>query len=95
MTHLGSPRIPQFEGAPVESVEMRISGLSKVDAEEAPVFTVDDRVRLVGEFKCVGVRHETNKNGDLIRVQMLSPITVDTTPWDPSDPDDDGVIRAR
>lgn len=85
-----------FEGLPVKAVEIRISGLSRIETSEPPVFSVDDRVRLVGEFRCIGVRHEVDKKtGDLIRIQVCAPVTVDTTPWDPEDPDDDGVVRTR
>lgn len=92
---IGNPSIPQFEGLPVTSVAVKISGLSTVTADGLPVFSVDDRVRLIGEFKCIGVRHTVDKNGDVIREQILTPTVVDTCPWNPDDPADDGVLRAR
>ena len=92
---IGNPSIPQFEGLPVHQVKAKISGLSAVDAEDLPIFTVDDRVRLIGEFKCIGVRHVADKNGDIVREQILTPVIVDVCPFDPSDPNDDGVVRAR
>lgn len=93
---IGNPSIPQFEGLPVHQVRAKISGLSSVDAEDLPVFTVDDRVRLIGEFKCIAVRHIADpKTGDVIREQVLVPIMVDVCPFDPDDPADDGVVRAR
>ena len=92
---IGNPSIPQFEGLPVTAIAVKISGLSTVDAEGLPVFSVDDRVRLIGEFKCTAVRHTVDKNGDVIREQILTPIGVDTCPWDVNDPSDDGVLRAR
>lgn len=92
--HPMSP-FPRFEGQTVHGTEIRISGLSKVDAADNVVVTTDDIVRLIGEFKCVGIRHEVNKDGELIRVQMMKPLNVDTAPWNPADPKDDGVQRAR
>jgi hypothetical protein len=65
------------------------------DLPEDLVVSVDDRVRLVGEYKVVGVRHFVDpRTGDLVREQVLKPIFVNTLPWDESDPTDDGVIRA-
>ena len=99
VTSMGNPSIPRFEGLPVAALRVKISGLSQItgdDGDVMPVFSVDDRVRLVGEFKCVGVRHYVDpKNGEVIREQILAPIGVTTCPWDPQDPADDGVVRAR
>ena len=86
---------PRFEGEVVEGAEVRITGQSKVEAADGLVCTTDDVVRLIGEYKVIGVRHETNKDGQLIRVQILKPLNVDVCPWDPSDPADDGVQRSR
>lgn len=88
---------PAFEGQVVEGVELKISGLSSIDADqiEGKVISTDDRVRLVGEFKVVSVRHYVNKDGQLIREQMIKPERVDLCPWDPTDPTDDGILRAR
>lgn len=86
---------PRFEGSVVEAAEVRISGQSKVEAANGLVCTTDDIVRLIGEYKVIGVRHETNKDGQLVRVQVLKPINVDVCPWDPADPADDGVQRSR
>lgn len=92
---MSSSPFPRFEGQTVHGTEIRISGLSKIDAADNVVTTTDDIVRLIGEFKCIGVRHEVNKDGELIRVQMFKPLNVDTAPWDPTDPTDDGVQRSR
>ncbi len=92
---IGNPSIPLFEGEPVQALQAKISGLSNVTSPDLPVFTVDDRVRLIGEFKCVGVRHVRDKLGNLVREQVLTPLEVDVCPFDPEDPNDDGVVRAR
>jgi hypothetical protein len=86
---------PKFEGSVVEGTEVRITGQSKIEAATGLVCTTDDVVRIIGEYKCIGVRHETNKDGQLVRVQILRPISVDVCPWDPADPADDGVQRSR
>lgn len=96
-TLLTSPPYPAFEGQVVEGSEIKISGLSALDGQqvEGKIISTDDRVRLVGEFKVVSVRHYLNKDGKLVREQTLKPERVDLCPWDPSDPDDDGILRAR
>lgn len=90
------PPIPAFEGRVVDQVSVRISGqMPTDDLPENFIVSVDDRVRLVGEYKVIGVRHFVDpRTGDLVREQMLKPIFVNTIPWDESDPKDDGVIRA-
>jgi hypothetical protein len=90
------PPIPKFEGRQVDSVTVRVAGsMPTDDLPEDLVVSVDDRVRLVGEYKVVGVRHFVDpRTGDLVREQVLKPIFVNTIPWDESDPKDDGVIRA-
>jgi len=89
------PPIPLFEGRRVDAVSIRIVGSMPTDELPQMTVSVDDRVRLVGEYKVVGVRHYVDaKTGDLVREQVLKPMLVDTIPWDATDPDDDGIIRA-
>jgi hypothetical protein len=75
---------------------MRITGAIPLDdVSDVPV-SIDDRVRLVGEFRVVSVRHFVDpKTGDLIREQILKPLTADLTPWNPNDPTDQGILRAQ
>ena len=88
--------IPQFEGTDVAATRIRVSGLSQVDVGQDLVISTDDRVRMVGEFRVVGVRHYVDdKTGDLIREQVVKPIRMELCPFDPSDVTDDGVVRAR
>lgn len=90
-----TPAVPQFEGSPVSRVEIKISGLPTLSAD-IPVFTVDDRVRMVLELKCIGVRHVVDpKTGDVVRQQILTATDAETCPWNVDDPHDDGVLRAR
>lgn len=90
-----NPSIPNFEGAPVSSATMKIVGRSEIEDTEGVVITTDDRVRLVGEYRVTGVRHYVDKNGELVREQTLKPLSVTLCPYDPSDPSDDGIVRAR
>jgi len=89
------PPIPPFEGRKVDAAAIRISGSMPTDDLPEMTVSVDDRIRLVGEYKVVAVRHYADpKTGDLIREQVLKPVFVETLPWDASDPSDDGIIRA-
>lgn len=86
---------PAFEGRRVDAAHLRIAGTTPLDEMGDVVVSVDDRVRLVAEYKVTGVRHYVDpRTGDLIREQILKPIYVELAPWDVSDPSDDGVIRA-
>lgn len=93
---LSQPPIPAFEGTPVAATRLRISGMSQADVGTDVVVSTDDMMRLVGEFRVVGVRHYVDeKTGDLIREHIAKPVQIDLCPFDPSDPSDDGVVRAR
>lgn len=95
VSHIGTPPFPLFEGRQVEGALIRISGATPLDEVGDVVVSVDDRVRMVAEYRVVGIRHYTDpKTGDLIREQLLKPLSARLTPWDPANPDDDGVIRA-
>jgi hypothetical protein len=87
--------LPTFEGRVVNRCEMRIVGTTPlVDLDDTTV-SVDDRVRMIGEYRVVAINHYTDpKTGDLVRQQVLKPQEATTYPWDPTDPKDDGVIRA-
>lgn len=92
------PAVPDFEGRHVESATMKLTGSVHVAHAEDVVVSVDDVIRVVGEFRVVGVRHYVDpKTGKIIREQVIRAVdhTVELTPWDPSDPKDDGVVRAQ
>lgn len=87
------PPLPMFEGRVVDQSIMRISGATPLEEVDV-VVSVDDRVRLVGEYRVVSIRHFADpKTGDLVREQVLKPILATLSPWNPEDPSDDGVIR--
>lgn len=88
--------IPHFEGRPVDSIVVKMSGQVPLDealAEE--VLSMDDAVQLVSMFRVVGVRHEVDeKSGQLVRVQILKPVEATLAPIDAGDPNDHGIVRA-
>lgn len=86
---------PAFEGQPVEGVRIKVAGLSSVALPDDVLLSTDDRIRMVGEFRVVAVRHFIDdKTGQLVREQVVRPILLEPCPFDPSDPTDDGVVRA-
>ena len=87
---------PAFEGKIVAGVVNSIRGTAPMEEVDNTVLSVDDRVLMLAEYTVVGVRHEVDeKTGELVRHQVLRPITMRLHPWDPDDPDDDGVLRSR
>lgn len=96
VSHLpAQPPLPAFEGQQVDYSTVKVSGLSSLENVDNVVISTDDRVRLVGEFKVTSVRHFVDGDGKLVREQVLKPLVVTTCPWDPTDPTDDGIVRAR
>lgn len=95
-TTVATKSIPDFEGASIAATSMKITGTVEVDAEPDMVISLDDRVRLVGEYRVVGVSFKVDpKTGDTVREQILKPIEVQLCPWDPTDPTDNGIVKAR
>lgn len=89
------PEIPAFEGKAVASAVVEFSGNPKgLQDDPNLVVGIDDRVRLAGVYRVVEVKHVVDTaTGELVRKQILRPVTLDRIPFDPSDPDDDGVLR--
>lgn len=87
--------IPSFEGHPVEGTSVKVKGTAPLEDLQDVVLGVDDVVQMISQYRCVGVWHDVDeKTGRLIRVHALKPIEMALMPIDPSDPDDDGIIRA-
>jgi hypothetical protein len=87
--------IPAFEGHPVDASIIRVSGSAPMDDLADVVLGVDDVVQMITQYRCVGVSHAVDeKNGTLTRVHHIKPIEMTLAPIDPSDPEDDGIIRA-
>lgn len=91
----GGPALDRFEGAQVSKAETKLTGTYVMAGEEATSLAIDDRVRVIAEYRVVGVRFEANANGDLVRTHLLKVIEAERCPYDPSDPTDDGIWRSR
>lgn len=93
---LVKPPLPGFEGSAVLATQTKVSGAVNIDGADDKVLMIDDRVRLVGQFRVVGVYFKVDpKTGDTVREHILKPIDMELCPWDPADPTDDGIVRAR
>ena len=88
--------LPVFEKANVAKTEIKISGACAIESFGEITVGLDDRVRAVGEFRVAKVLHYVNKEGDVVRQQILAPIgELILSPWDSTDPNDDGIVRVR
>jgi hypothetical protein len=86
---------PSYEGHPVEGVMIKMSGSMLAEGMEDVVVGIDDIVQVVSQFRCVGVHHDVEKStGKLIRVQILRPIEAALAPFDPSNPEDRGILHS-
>lgn len=84
-----------FESAHVASSSVKIAGTVSINAFERDV-SLDDRVRAVGVFRVAKVNHVVTKDGSVERQQVLVPCAdMELVPFDPADPNDDGIVRAR
>ncbi len=91
------PRVPTFDGQTVQRYEVKISGVATLDDAEhdIPIVSLDDRVRVVGGYRVTKVIHfYDDKTGEIVRQCTLSPMTAEICAWDPTNPADDGVVRA-
>lgn len=93
---LVKPPLPGFEGSAVQGVSSKISGNVSIDGSEDKVLCIDDRVRMVGIYRVVGVYFKVDpKTGDTVREHILKPVEMELCPFDPANPMDDGIVRAR
>ena len=85
-----------FEGAEVSRSEVKITGTVAVDMPAGETVSMDDRIRLVGDFRVSKVVHYADKDGAIVRQQILAPCDdLQITPWDITDPTDNGILRMR
>jgi len=89
-----APEIPKFEGKEVAGTEVKFTGLASIDDVNGLVLGTDDRVRIVVEARVTSVKHYVDKNGQLQREQTVKAISAGFVPFDPTDPNDIGIIRA-
>ena len=86
--------IPAFEGHPVDATIVKVTGTAPLDDLADVVLGVDDVVQMISQYRCVGVSHAVDDKGPLTRVHHIKPIEMALAPIDPTDPDDEGIIRA-
>lgn len=88
--------IPAFEGQPVDSTKVKVSGAIPADSiDDDVVLRVDDIMQVATQFRCVAVHHKVDeKTGNLTRIQVIRPIEMVLVPFDPTDPDDIGILRS-
>lgn len=91
---MSNPQIPNYEGHPVENTAIKMSGAIPMDDLESAVIGIDDVVQLIAQFRCVGVQHTVDKDGNLTRVHVLRPMVMVPHSIDPTDPQGDFIIRA-
>lgn len=85
----------EFEKTQVGATVTKVSGVTAVDAFDE-VISLDDRIRVVGEFRVVRINHVVGKDGKVVREQVVAPCgDLTLVAWDPADPTDRGIVRAR
>lgn len=94
--NLGYVPARQFEDNNVDVTVVKITGTVTADLAGDETLHLDDRVRLVGDFRVVAVNHYVDKKGHLVREQKVAPCdTLQLAPWDASNPVDNGILRAN
>lgn len=87
-----TPDIPEFEGKSVHATALRIMSGGNLDIDDR-VLRTDQIVRVVIEGRVNGIHHKVNeKTGELERIQTVKAMDVSFVPWDPTNPDDTGVL---
>lgn len=87
------PPIPEFEGKPVAGTRLKITSATNLECEDR-VLHVDDIVRVEVDARVTSIGHDVNeKTGELVRYQTAKALDVQIVPFNPNDPDDNGVFR--
>lgn len=88
--------LEKFEKAEVARTEIKISGAATINTNDGTAISLDDRIRVVGEMRVTKIAHYVDKKGEVVRVQYVTPCDdLELCPWDPANPNDDGIVRAR
>lgn len=82
-----------FEEKKVDIIETKVTGASSFEAIKGWSLGIDDRVRAVFEARVTKVTH-IMRDGQLVRLQEIKVSDIKPAPWDPSNPNDYGVIHA-
>lgn len=89
-----TPAHTPFEGRKVDLVSTQVTGSVHLDlhiGEEDVELGIDDLAHLEVTVRCSGVRHEVDKDGNLVRRQLVRVVEAELIPWDPSS--DNGIVR--
>lgn len=87
--------IPPYEGHPVSQTAVRVTGKLITEDLQGVVLRHDDVVQVMTQYRVVGVHHDIDdKTGEMVRVQIIRPIEMVLAPYDPSDPQDIGILRS-
>lgn len=85
-----------FEDAEVADSLLKLTGTMIVETH-GQIVGIDDVIRVVGAFRVAHVNHGVDKkDGTIVRIQIASPAgELELVPWNPADPSDMGILRAR
>jgi hypothetical protein len=85
--------IPTFEGKLVHSTSLRLASTTGLDIEDR-VLKVDDIIHVLVDARVSQVNHIVDeRTGKMERVQSAKVLDVTLVPWNPEDPEDEGVLR--
>lgn len=88
-----NPPVPLFEGKLVHSTSLRLASATGLDIEDR-VLKVDDIIHVLVDARVSQVNHVVDeRTGKMQRVQSAKVLDVTLVPWNPEDPDDEGVLR--
>lgn len=87
------PNVPYFEGKLVHSTSLKLSSATGLDIDDR-VLRTDDIIHVLVDARVSGINHLVDeRTGKMERVQTAKVLDVTLVPWNPSDPDDEGVLR--
>jgi hypothetical protein len=89
---------PEFEGHTIEYVVTIVKGTVKIPEDH--VLHLDDRIRVISEWRVVAVQIKMDKAGKWYREQVISIFdapgasTTAIVPWNPADSTDNGIVHS-
>jgi hypothetical protein len=89
---------PEFEGHTIEYLVTKVAGT--VTIPEDTVLHLDDRLRVISEWRVIAVNHKMDSQGKWFREQVIKVFdapgaaTTAIVAWDPSDPTDNGIVHS-
>ena len=92
------PPYPEFEGHTIEYVKTKVTGA--VVIPEDAILHMDDRLRVISEWRVTAVHFKMDKDGKWYREQTITHFdvpgaaTTAIVPWDSTDPTDNGIVHS-